>query len=213
MRFLFIFISLSFHLPAQDSGDNEFIELYLKIQSLEKEIAILRNEIEVMQTQLDFYQTSNAEKISKIDAKLTSMMSIEDLQRSQPLIEQSEQVLNTYDQAILLIRKGRLNEALSALNTFVQVNNDSENTPLAYFWMGEINLTNGNLAVATQNYNTLVGLYPTHWKVPLAKFKLGTIYLEQGNNVRAIAQLENVIKEFPESSAAKASAETLSSLE
>ena len=213
MRFLFIFISLSFHLPAQDSGDNEFIELYLKIQSLEKEIAILRNEIEVMQTQLDFYQTSNAEKISNIDAKLTSIMSIEDLQRSQPLIEQSEQVLNTYDQAILLIRKGRLNEALSALNTFVQVNNDSENTPLAYFWMGEINLTNGNLAVATQNYNTLVGLYPTHWKVPLAKFKLGTIYLEQGNNVRAIAQLENVIKEFPESSAAKASAETLSSLQ
>lgn len=213
MRFLLILISLSFQASAQDSGDKEFIELYLKIQSLEKEIAILRNEIEVMQTQLDFYQTNNAEKISNIDAKLTSIMSIEDLQRSQPLIEQPEQVLNTYDQAILLIRKGRLNEALSALNTFVQVNNDSENTPLAYFWMGEINLTNGNLAVATQNYNTLVGLYPTHWKVPLAKFKLGTIYLEQGNNVRAIAQLENVIKEFPESSAAKASAETLSSLE
>ena len=213
MRFLLILISLSFHLSAQDSGDKEFIELYLKIQSLEKEIAILRNEIEVMQPQLDFYQTNNAEKISNIDAKLTSIMSIEDLQRSQPLIEQPEQVLNTYDQAILLIRKGRLNEALSALNTFVQVNNDSENTPLAYFWMGEINLTNGNLAVATQNYNTLVGLYPTHWKVPLAKFKLGTIYLEQGNDVRAIAQLENVIKEFPESSAAKASAETLSSLE
>jgi tol-pal system protein YbgF len=213
VRFLLILISLSFQASAQDSGDKEFIELYLKIQSLEKEIAILRNEIEVMQTQLDFYQTNNAEKISNIDAKLTSIMSIEDLQRSQPLIEQPEQVLNTYDQAILLIRKGRLNEALSALNTFVQVNNDSENTPLAYFWMGEINLTNNNLAVATQNYNTLVGLYPTHWKVPLAKFKLGTIYLEQGNNVRAIAQLENVIKEFPESSAAKASAETLSSLE
>jgi tol-pal system protein YbgF len=213
VRFLLILISLSFQVSAQDSGDKEFIELYLKIQSLEKEIAILRNEIEVMQTQLDFYQTNNAEKISNIDAKLTSIMSIEDLQRSQPLIEQPEQVLNTYDQAILLIRKGRLNEALSALNTFVQVNNDSENTPLAYFWMGEINLTNNNLAVATQNYNTLVGLYPTHWKVPLAKFKLGTIYLEQGNNVRAIAQLENVIKEFPESSAAKASAETLSSLE
>ena len=213
MRFLFILISLSFQVSAQDSEDKEFIELYLKIQSLEKEIAILRNEIEVMQTQLDFYQTNNAEKISNIDAKLTSIMTIEDLQRSQPLIEQPEQVLNTYDQAILLIRKGRLNEALSALNTFVQVNDDSENTPLAYFWMGEINLTNGNLAVATQNYNTLVGLYPTHWKVPLAKFKLGTIYLEQGNDVRAIAQLENVIKEFPESSAAKASAETLSSLE
>ncbi|MDP7403775.1 MAG: tetratricopeptide repeat protein, partial [Gammaproteobacteria bacterium] len=96
---------------------------------------------------------------------------------------------------------------------FVQSNNDSDDTPLAYFWMGEINLTNGNLAVATQNFNTLVGLYPTHWKVPLAKFKLGTIYFEQGNKERAVALFESVIREYPDSSAAKASAETLSSLE
>ena len=197
----------------QDDGDKEFIELYLKIQSLEKEIASLRNEIEVIQTQLDFYQSKNLEKIDEIDSKLTSLMSIEDLQQSQAIVERNDQVLNSYDQAVLLIRKGQLNEALSALNTFVQTNNDSDDNPLAYFWMGEINLTNGNLAVATQNYNTLVGLYPSHWKVPLAKFKLGTIYLEQGNNERAAVILESVVKDYPDSSAAKASAETLSSLE
>ena len=197
----------------QDDGDKEFIELYLKIQSLEKEIASLRNEIEVIQTQLDFYQSKNLEKIDEIDSKLTSLMSIEDLQQSQAIVERNDQVLNSYDQAVLLIRKGQLNEALSALNTFVQTNNDSDDNPLAYFWMGEINLTNGNLAVATQNYNTLVGLYPSHWKVPLAKFKLGTIYLEQGNNERASVILESVVKDYPDSSAAKASAETLSSLE
>ena len=90
---------------------------------------------------------------------------------------------------------------------------ESDETPLAYFWLGEINLSNGNLAVATQNFNTLVGLYPAHWRVPLAKYKLGTIYLEQGDKDRAIAQFESVIKDFPESSAAKASRESLSSLE
>ena len=147
-RFLLI-IFLSAIAAPQEDADKEFIELYLKIQSLEKDIATLRNE----------------------------------------------------------------NEALSALNAFVQTNSDSDDTPLAYFWMGEINLTNGNLAVATQNYNTLVGLYPTHWKVPLAKFKLGTIYLEQGSKERAVALLESVIRQYPDSSAAKASAETLSSLE
>ena len=112
-----------------------------------------------------------------------------------------------------MIRKGQLNEALSALNAFAQTNNDSDDTPLAYFWMGEINLTNENLAVATQNYNTLVGLYPAHWKVPLAKIKLGTIYSEQGNKERAVALFESIIREYPDSSAAKASAEALSSLE
>jgi TolA-binding protein len=49
--------------------------------------------------------------------------------------------------------------------------------------------------------------------VPRAKFKLGTIYSEQGNVERAAAMFESVIKEYPDSSAAKASAETLSSLE
>ncbi len=212
LRFLLL-IFISANILPQDDGDKEFIELYLKIQSLEKEIASLRNEIEVIQTQLDFYQSKNLEKIDEIDSKLTSLMSIEDLQQSQAIVERNDQVLNSYDQAVLLIRKGQLNEALSALNTFVQTNNDSDDNPLAYFWMGEINLTNGNLAVATQNYNTLVGLYPSHWKVPLAKFKLGTIYLEQGNNERAAVILESVVKDYPDSSAAKASAETLSSLE
>ena len=211
LRFLLIIFLSAYALPQDD--DKEFIELYLKIQSLEKDIATLRNEIEVIQTQLDFYQSKNLEKIDEIDSKLTSLMSIEDLQKSEVIIERNDQVLNSYDQAVLLIRKGQLNEALSALNTFVQTNNDSDDNPLAYFWMGEINLTNGNLAVATQNYNTLVGLYPSHWKVPLAKFKLGTIYLEQGNNERASVILESVVKDYPDSSAAKASAETLSSLE
>ena len=211
LRF-FLIIFLSLFAQAQENADKEFIELYLKIQNLEKEIATLRNEIEVMQTQLDFYQAKNIEEISEIDAKLTSLMSIEDLQQSVVIVERNYQVFNSYDQAILLIRKGQLNEALSALNAFVQTSDDSDDTPLAYFWMGEINLTNGNLAVATQNYNTLVGLYPTHWKVPLAKFKLGTIYLAQGSKQRAVAILETVIREYPDSSAANASAETLTSL-
>ena len=212
LRF-FLILFLSLYTVAQESSDKEFVELYLKIQNLEKEIATLRNEIEIIQTQLDFYQEKNLQKINEIDSKLISLMSIEDLQKSEAIIERDDQILNSYDQAILLIRKGQLNEALSALNAFVQTNSDSDDTPLAYFWMGEINLTNGNLAVATQNFNTLVGLYPTHWKVPLAKFKLGTIYKEQGNKERAVALFESVIKEYPDSSAAKASAETLSSLE
>jgi tol-pal system protein YbgF len=212
LRFLLVSF-LSLNLLAEENSDKEFIELYLKIQNLEKEIATLRNEIEVIQTQLDFYQEKNIQKINEIDSKLISLMSIEDLQKSEAIVERDDKVLNSYDEAILLIRKGQLNEALSALNAFVQSNNDSDDSPLAYFWMGEINLTNGNLAVASQNYNTLVGLYPTHWKVPLAKFKLGTIYSEQGNKERAVALFESVIREYPDSSAAKASAEALSSLE
>tara|TARA_Y100001935_G_scaffold161913_1_gene133190 strand:- start:241 stop:882 length:642 start_codon:yes stop_codon:yes gene_type:complete len=210
---IFLIIFLSFFTFSETNENKEFIELYLKIQTLEKEIATLRNELEVMQTQLDFYQSKNIDLINNIDSRLMSIMSIEDLQKVELSQESKTKSIDSYDEAILLIRKGELKDALNSLNVFIQNSPESENTPLAYFWMGEINLTNENLAVATQNFNTLVGLYPTHWKVPLAKYKLGSIYLEQGNFDRAVALFENVVKEYPQSSAAKASSEALSSLE
>ena len=213
MKKILLTILLSSFSFTQASENKEFIELYLKIQTLEKEIASLRNELEVMQTQLDFYQNKNLELINTLDSRLTSVMSIEDLQKIEVQTTDETKSLNTYDEAILLIRKGLLSDALNSLSVYIQNSPESENTPLAYFWMGEINLTNENLAVATQNFNTLVGLYPTHWKVPLAKFKLGSIYLEQGSLDRAAAQFESVIKDYPQSSAAKASSEALSSLE
>ncbi len=213
MRYLFTLFLISPLIFSQSDEDKEFIELYLKIQSLEKEIALLRNEVEVLETQVKFYQERNVELIDEIDSKLISLMSIEDLKSFEPKESSQLQTLNSYEQAIVLIQKGNLDEALTALNVYVQNAEESDETPLAYFWLGEINLSNGNLAVATQNFNTLVGLYPGHWRVPLAKYKLGTIYLEQGDKDRALAQFESVIKDFPESSAAKASRESLSSLE
>jgi|TARA_B100000073_G_scaffold344019_1_gene349980 Uncharacterized protein conserved in bacteria len=213
VRYLFTLFLISPLIFSQSDEDKEFIELYLKIQSLEKEIALLRNEVEILETQVKFYQEKNIELIDEIDSKLISLMSVEDLKSFDSKEAPQLQTLNSYEQAIVLIQKGNLDEALTALNVYVQNAEESDETPLAYFWLGEINLSNGNLAVATQNFNTLVGLYPAHWRVPLAKYKLGTIYLEQGDKDRAIAQFESVIKDFPESSAAKASRESLSSLE
>ena len=198
---------------SQSDEDKEFIELYIKIQSLEKEISSLRNQIEILETQVQFYQGKNIELIDEIDSKLVSLMSVEDLKSVKSNESSQPQNLNSYEQAIVLIQKGDLDGALTALNVYIQNAEESDETPLAYFWLGEINLSKGNLAVATQNFNTLIGLYPAHWRIPLAKYKLGTIYLEQGDKGRALAQFESIIEDFPDSSAAKASRESLSSLE
>ena len=204
---------MSFLAFSQSDEDKEFIELYIKIQSLEKEITSLRNQIEILETQVQFYQGKNIELIDEIDSKLVSLMSVEDLKSVKPNESSQPQNLNSYEQAIVLIQKGDLDGALTALNVYIQNAEESDETPLAYFWLGEINLSKGNLAVATQNFNTLIGLYPAHWRIPLAKYKLGTIYLEQGDKGRALVQFESIIEDFPDSSAAKASRESLSSLE
>ncbi len=212
MRYPYILLLISSLVFSQSDEDKEFIELYIKIQSLEKEIASLRNQIEILDTQVQFYQDKNIELIDEIDSKLISLMSVEDLKSVKSNESSQPQNLNSYEQAIVLIQKGELDGALTALNVYIQNAEESDETPLAYFWLGEINLSKGNIAVATQNFNTLIGLYPAHWRIPLAKYKLGTIYLEQGDKGRALAQFESIIKDFPDSSAAKASRESLSSL-
>ena len=212
MRLLSLLFFLALSAFPQSESDKEFIELYLKIQALEKEIALLRNEVEVLEAQVDFYQDRSDKRLDDLDTKLLSLMSIDDLQNS-PVAPNNNQTLDNYEQAIVLIQQGRLDEALGALNIFVQNSQDSTQIPLAYFWLGEIHLSKGNLSAATQNFNTLLGLYPSHWRIPLAKYKLGTIYFEEGNLERARAQFQSVIEDFPESSAAKASRESLSSLE
>ena len=140
---------------SQSDEDKEFIELYIKIQSLEKEIASLRNQIEILDTQVQFYQDKNIGLIDEIDSKLISLMSVEDLKSVKSNESSQPQNLNSYEQAIVLIQKGDLDGALTALNVYIQNAEESDETPLAYFWLGEINLSKGNIAVATQNFNTL----------------------------------------------------------
>ena len=49
MRLLSLLFFLALSAFPQSESDKEFIELYLKIQALEKEIALLRNEVEVLE--------------------------------------------------------------------------------------------------------------------------------------------------------------------
>ena len=213
MKYPLIAIFFSLISFAESEDDQNFIELYMKIQGLEREISQLRNQIEILETQVAFYQDKNSNRLDEIDIKLFSLMSVNDLQKIDPENTKPDQPLDNYEQAIVLIQQGKLDDALLALNIFVQNSEDATQIPLAYFWIGEIHLNKGNLTASTQNFNTLLGLYPAHWRAPLAKYKLGTIYLNEGDSDRAKAQFLKVIEEYPESSAAKASRETLSSLE
>ena len=209
---LAVISSLSFSQDNQE--EKEFIQLFLKMQELEKEIAELRNQVEILEAKVDYYESKSTTSIDDLEIKVLSLMSIDALKDVETnLNDRSNELLNSYEEAIVLIQKGNLVEALNALNNFVSTNQNEEQTPLAYFWLGELNLSQNNLALSIQNFNTLIGLYPNHWRVPLAKYKLGVIYLEQGDTERAKNQFEFVIKDYPDSSAARASRDSLDSLE
>jgi TolA-binding protein len=195
------------------ADDDEFIELYLKIQDLEQEIAVMRNQIEILNTKQDFFERQNEKSFNDLELKILSYKNIEDLELIDgEFLTENTNPLNSYEEGIVLIKKGDFVNALIALKNFINLPEKNEQTPLAYFWLGELNLNLGDYEQSIQDFNTLIGLYPGHWRTPLAKYKLGVIYLEEGDSERAEEQFKLVIDEFPESSAAEASRVALDGL-
>ena len=211
-NFVIPFILFTALLPVR-ADDDEFIELYLKIQELEQEIAVMRNQIEILNTKQDFFERQNEKSFNDLELKILSYKNLEDLElKGGESLTENTNPLNSYEEGIILIKKGDFVNALTALKNFINLPEKNEQTPLAYFWLGELNLNLGDYGQSIQDFNTLIGLYPGHWRTPLAKYKLGVIYLEEGDSERAGEQFKLVIDEFPESSAAEASRVALDSL-
>ena len=214
MKNFFIPFILFSALLSVRADDDEFIELYLKIQELEQEIAVMRNQIEILNTKQDFFERQNEKSFNDLELKILSYKNIEDLELIDgEFLTENTNPLNSYEEGIVLIKKGDFVNALIALKNFINLPEKNEQTPLAYFWLGELNLNLGDYEQSIQDFNTLIGLYPGHWRTPLAKYKLGVIYLEEGDSERAEEQFNLVIDEFPESSAAEASRVALDGLE
>ena len=213
MKNFFIPFILFSALLSVRADDDEFIELYLKIQELEQEIAVMRNQIEILNTKQDFFERQNEKSFNDLELKILSYKNIEDLELIDgEFLTENTNPLNSYEEGIVLIKKGDFVNALIALKNFINLPEKNEQTPLAYFWLGELNLNLGDYEQSIQDFNTLIGLYPGHWRTPLAKYKLGVIYLEEGDSERAGEQFKLVIDEFPESSAAEASRVALDGL-
>ena len=213
MKNFFIPFILFSALLSVRADDDEFIELYLKIQELEQEIAVMRNQIEILNTKQDFFKRQNEKSFNDLELKILSYKNIEDLELIDgEFLTENTNPLNSYEEGIVLIKKGDFVNALIALRNFINLPEKNEQTPLAYFWLGELNLNLEDYEQSIQDFNTLIGLYPGHWRTPLAKYKLGVIYLEEGDSERAREQFKLVIDEFPESSTAEASRVALDGL-
>jgi tol-pal system protein YbgF len=65
--------------------------------------------------------------------------------------------------------------------------------PNAYYWQGQIYLTENNKAAAEKAFTSLVSKYKNHQKTPDAKYKLATIYFDQGKKVEAKKLLNEVV--------------------
>lgn len=110
-----------------------------------------------------------------------------------------------YRAAYALVRGQEFDQAVSAFDSFLRRFPDGRYAPNAHYWLGELYLVLDppDPEAARQAFMLLLDQYPDNPKVPDALYKLGRVHFIKGNNARSREFLERVMRDYPDSSAAR----------
>ena len=212
-KFLILFLALPLNLFS-DQTDEGVELLYQKISELEKEIAELRSQLEensvLVERSLELQQQryldldSRILELSSIEKNIVSESSEEGLAIS---YEQEEKLL--YKNALELFEASRYAEALEIFSEVIISYPDGIYTPDAYFWSGELFLTQGLYEDAKLSYAKVFEQFPDHARSADSLYKLGEIYRIDSDLIEATNYYEKVVSLFPDSGAAQLSKKSI----
>ena len=212
-KFLIFFLALPLNLFS-DQTDEGVELLYQKISELEKEIAELRSQLEensvLVERSLELQQQryldldSRILELSSIEKNIVSESSEESLAIS---YEQEEKLL--YKNALELFEASRYAEALKIFSEVIISYPDGIYTPDAYFWSGELFLTQGLYEDAKLSYAKVFEQFPDHARSADSLYKLGEIYRIDSDLIEATNYYERVVSLFPDSGAAQLSKKSI----
>lgn len=110
-----------------------------------------------------------------------------------------------YRSAYALVRGQEFDAAVTAFTQFLDRFPDGRYAPNAHYWMGELYLVVDppDPEAARQAFMLLLNQYPDNAKIPDALYKLGRVHFIKGSSERSREFLNRVIRDYPDSSAAR----------
>jgi tol-pal system protein YbgF len=200
--------------------------LFTQLQQMHQEIAQLRGLLEEQQNEIQRLKQESLERYQDLDGRLrggatgaasnqnssaagaidasgtpTPPAGQQASASSEPADPAKEKLF--YEAAFDLIKVKDFDKANQAFSAFLRKYPDSQYAGNAQYWLGEVNLAQGNLQAAGQAFARVSQTYPSHAKVPDSLFKLADVEQRLGNTDKAKGILQQVIAQYPGSSAAQ----------
>lgn len=141
--------------------------------------------------------TGNLNVASKVGA--SHMITASSAAMNTAAVPSKEQA--AFNQAYALLVKQQYDESTAAFNNFLKVYPSSSLAPDAHYWLGDLYLASGQPDNASDQYKTVINVSNAS-KRPDAMVKLGTILLAYGDNPNADKLFNEVIQQYPGTSAA-----------
>lgn len=198
--------------------------LFNQLQQMQDEIAQLRGTLEEQQNEIQRLKQESLERYQDLDKRLSSGAAGAAANQNssaagainasgtptpptagsagtEPADPAKEKLF--YEAAFDLIKAKDFDKASQAFAAFLRKYPNSQYAGNAQYWLGEVNLAKGDLQSAGQAFARVSQAYPSHAKVPDSLFKLADVEQRLGNNDKAKGILQQVIAQYPGSSAAQ----------
>ncbi len=107
-----------------------------------------------------------------------------------------------YEKAFNLLRELRYEQAITAFRAFLKQYPDGRYAHIAQYWLGEASYTRRDFKQAISDYQALLDGHPSSPKLAEAMLKIGYCHRELGDDAAARAQLEQLVKRYPNSTEA-----------
>jgi tol-pal system protein YbgF len=118
-----------------------------------------------------------------------------------------------YDRALNLVLKDKsYKQAIVEFKAFNRSFPNSSYAPNAHYWLGQLLFNQGELEQADKEFQIVVDKHTDSTKRPDALLKLGMVAQKKNNTQKAIASYQQLLKEYPKSTAAKLAQPRLASL-
>lgn len=117
-----------------------------------------------------------------------------------------------YERAFDLLKQGNYELAIASFKLFLETYPSAEYADNAQYWLGEANYVQRHYKVALEEFNKVLDNYPKSSKRADAMLKMGYTYMELGKKKRAKVILGNIVKHFPDTTAARLAGKQLKSL-
>jgi tol-pal system protein YbgF len=206
---------------------NANAQMFDLVELLQRELQQLRGQVEELNYNLERLKQDQKQRYLDLDRRVVSLSSQPSVANetqvatvvsqtpqdgNEPALGQVIVAQETYDPevekaaynaAFTLIRERQYDASIVALLAFV---NDFQQGALlgnAHYWLGEVYMVQGDASLAAETFEIVIGEFPEHRKIPDALYKAGVAYQNVGNVVKANQMLQRVLKEYPDSSAAR----------
>jgi tol-pal system protein YbgF len=182
--------------PVAGESTSLQVELLTMVETMQQEIAELRGTVEEQNHKIEILQKQQQQRYLDLDKRMSELM----LNPATKPVESSvEGVLpadDLYAKAMSLIKKKDFSNALVQLDLFAKTYPNHKLAANAFYWSGEVQLAEGNYALAISQFKQVVENHSEHSKAADSHYKLAVAHDRNGETEKAKQILNTVIKVY-----------------